>query len=187
MALPDPSDAVLMRRVADGDTRAFGLLYRRHRARVYRQAIDITRRPGCAEEVTQDAFLSLWTGARRYDQTRASLTTWLASIVRNRAIDALRRATRHERDVAFEGSPASELPATGHLESDTVEALDRRGIRELLAGLPEEQREVVFLGFYAGLTQPEIAARIARPVGTVKSRQRLALAKLSGRVTAAAA
>ena len=180
------SDAALMRRVARGDSAAFELLYRRHRGPAYRQALEITRRPPYAEEVLQDAFLSLWTGAQRYDPSRASLGTWLGTIVRNRAIDSLRRATRYERDLAFEESAAAGVPAA-RPEGDPVNALERRGVRSMLSELPAEQREVVFLGFYAGLTQPEIAARIDRPIGTVKSRQRLALAKLTGCFASAAA
>lgn len=176
----------LMQRVARGDGDAFRRLYLRHRAGAYRQALEITRSPAVAEEVTQDAFLTLWRSAARFDSARGGLGTWLASIVRNRSIDALRRTARHSRLVALEGSPAEELQSPERVDEETVERAGHHDVRRLLSVLPAEQREVLFLGYYAGLTQPEIAACISRPVGTVKSRQRLGLEKLSRELLAAA-
>lgn len=176
-----------MERLAAGDGEAFSELYRRHRRRVFRQAMEITRAPGMAEEVTQDAFLSLWRGAARFDASRASLSTWLSAVVRNRSIDARRRSARHATTVALEDAPVAELPSPERFEEELAARLSGQALRRLAARLPHEQRQVVFLGFYAGLSQPEIARLIDRPVGTVKGRQRLALEKLARGLRAAPA
>jgi RNA polymerase sigma-70 factor (ECF subfamily) len=132
--------------------------------------------PETAEEIVQDAFHSVWRRAASYRADRGSVRTWLLAIARNAAIDWHRtRGRRSEREGPLEDA--------GELSDPKVEeSLDRvirsERVRTALDALPQEQRDVIVLAFYGGLTQPEIAARTGAPVGTVKSRARLAMDKL---------
>jgi len=132
--------------------------------------------PEVAEEIVQDAFHSVWRRAASYRAERGSVRTWLLAIARNAAIDW--RRTRGRRS-------AGERPlddAEGLADPKIDETLDRvirsEPVRSALASLPSDQRDVVVLAFYGGLTQTEIAARTGAPLGTVKSRARLAMDKL---------
>ena len=132
--------------------------------------------PEVAEEIVQDAFHSVWRRAASYRAERGSVRTWLLAIARNAAIDW--RRTRGHRS-------AGERPlddAEGLADPKIDETLDRvirsEPVRSALASLPSDQRDVVVLAFYGGLTQTEIAARTGAPLGTVKSRARLAMDKL---------
>jgi RNA polymerase sigma-70 factor (ECF subfamily) len=171
-------DNDLMERVVRGDARAFEELYDRHSAQAFGLALYITKRSGVAEEVTQDAFLGLWRSASRFDPHQATLRTWLLSMVRHRGIDALRRHAKQNRDVEFDDLVAGRLEATERPDEQVADAEQARQARELLTGLPATQRQVIELGFFNGLSQTEIAAKLGAPVGTVKGRQRLALAKM---------
>lgn len=176
--LTDITDDELMLRVREGDTSAFETLYRRHRARVLSFATGVTRRPGTAEEVTQDAFLSLWNGAHRYDPTRGSLLTWLLSIVRNRGVDSVRREAKHQRIQTIDHTVIESLEAAERTEEEVASREQSRQVRGLLTELPSAQREVIALAYFSGLSHTEIATKIQIPLGTVKGRQRLALTKL---------
>ena len=176
--LNELNDGALVARVAEGDTLAFEEIYDRYRAQAFGLALRVTRRPATAEEVTQDAFMSLWRAARNFDSSRGSLSTWLLSVVRYRGIDALRSGARAERNVGLDDPAAERLEVAGRTEAlveDRETALDTRRV---LTGLPDEQRKVVELAYFAGLTQAEIAAKTGIPLGTVKGRMRLALDKL---------
>jgi RNA polymerase sigma-70 factor (ECF subfamily) len=180
MAITAPTeldDATLLRQVADGDSRAFEALYDRYRARAFGLAMRLTGHRGIAEEVTQDVFVKLWHGAAaNYDPARGSLASWLLTFVRHRAIDMLRSGRRHDRNVDLDGALRLEAPER---TDEQVEVRDEsRHARELVQTLPSEQREVIELAYFAGLTQGEIAAKVGIPLGTVKGRSRLALAKL---------
>ena len=175
---PVLDDARLMRRVAAGDARAFEAVYDRYRGQAYGLALHVTGRPGAAEEVTQDAFLNLWRRADRFDPARGSLSTWLLTFVRHRAIDLLRSGARHERHAAFDPTAAERLEADERTE-ELVAGRDEAGhARRLVGDLPAAQREVIELAYFRGLSQTEIAAQVGIPVGTVKGRSRLALDKL---------
>jgi RNA polymerase sigma-70 factor (ECF subfamily) len=175
---PVEDDPGLIRAVAGGDVRAFEAIYDRHSGQVFGLALRITGRPRAAEEATQDAFLSLWRTASSYDVTRGALSTWLLSIVRNRSIDWLRREARHDRDLEIDDALVERLQAADCTEREVADREQSRHARELLAGLPSRQRQVIELAFFNGLTQSEIAAKLNAPLGTIKSRQRLALTKL---------
>lgn len=172
------SDSRLMQGVASRDPRAFEAIYDRYRSQAFGLAMRVTGRRGAAEEVMQDVFLNLWRSADRWDPNRGSVETWLLSMVRYRSIDALRRGTRHARNTTLDASPAERFEAPERTEEEVVAREEARHARELLAGLPVEQREVLELAYFGGLTMAEIAVRTGTPLGTVKGRSRLALEKL---------
>ena len=172
------SDQELMVRVAAGDTGAFEAIYDRH----HRHALALARRiaggSGTAEEATQDAFVSLWRAAGRFDPDRASVRGWLLTIVRNRSVDALRRRARHAQHVPLPDDAADRIEAPGRTDEDVLAAQEYSEVRRLVAELPPEQREVIDLAYVAGFTQREIATRVGIPLGTVKGRTRVALLRL---------
>jgi RNA polymerase sigma-70 factor, ECF subfamily len=180
-------DRDLVVRVVDGDVRAFEAIYDRYSAQVFGLAMHVTGRQSAAEEATQDAFLSLWRIADRYDIDRGTLKAWLLSIVRNRSIDWLRREARHDRereiDDARVGRLVGCLEAAERTEEQAATHEESRHARELLIALPTAQRQVIELAYFEGLTQSEIAAKVGIPLGTVKGRQRLALTKMHQTLT----
>ncbi len=176
-------DHELVLRVAKGDVRAFEAIYDRHSAQAFGLAMRVTGRRRAAEEATQDAFLGLWRAARSYDNNRGTLKTWLLSMVRNRSIDCLRREARHDRDFEIDDALAARLEAAERTEQQVADLEESRHTRQLLAGLPDDQRRVVELAYFTGLTQTEIAEKVGVPLGTVKGRQRLALRKMHRNLT----
>jgi RNA polymerase sigma-70 factor (ECF subfamily) len=173
------TDEELMGRVAGGDARAFDAIYDRH----HRQAFSLARRMmgpgGGAEDATQEAFVSLWRGAASFDPDRASLRTWLFTLVRHRSIDSLRRRRAHTALYQEASQNAVErIEAPERTEDQVLAIHDRDRARRLVAQLPPEQREVIGLAYFAGHTQTEIATEVGIPLGTVKGRARLALGKL---------
>jgi RNA polymerase sigma-70 factor (ECF subfamily) len=171
-------DAELMRRVSSGDADAFEAIYDRHSAQVFGLALWITRNRRAAEEATQEAFLTAWRTASRFDARRGAVATWLLAIARNRSIDALRREQRHDRRAVQEDGQAERLPAADDTEAQALAHDEAGRLRRLLLELPEEQRQVIELSYFKGLSQTEIAACVKVPLGTVKGRQRLALTRL---------
>ena len=172
------NDHDLMLRTADGDARAFETLYRRHHAEVFGVALRVTGRRRAAEEATQDAFLSIWRTACRYDQRRGSFRGWILATARNRSIDWLRRETRHDQTVEIDDAVLSRLQAVDCTEEEAAKRDEAHITRLLLGGLPVAQREVIALAYFGELTQVEIAQKVGVPLGTVKGRQRLALTRL---------
>lgn len=160
------------------DARAFEAIYDRHSAQVYSLALRVTGRQRAAEEATQDAFLTLWRSAAHYDASRGTLKTWLLSIVRNRSIDWLRRERRHYRDLEIDDVLAGRLEGPERTDEQAATREEARHTRQLLLSLPSEQRQVIELAYFNGLTHTEISAKVGIPLGTVKGRQRLALSKL---------
>lgn len=166
-------DRTLVTRCARGEADALGVLYHRYGRLVFGVLWSLLPSPEVAEEVGQDTFDKAWRRARDYDPSRGSVRTWLLAIARNAAIDWRRtRGKRLEKERPLE--EASER-TTGDVLERTI-ASER--VRGALTSLPAEQREVVVLSFYLGLTQQEIAARTKAPLGTVKGRARLAMEKL---------
>ncbi len=176
-------DGELMARVAEGDVRAFEAIYDRYSAQVFGLAMHVTGRQRAAEEATQDAFLSLWRTAGSYDQNRGTLRTWLLSVVHNRGIDWLRREARHDRDLEIDDARVARLEAAERTDEQVASREESRNARQLLTSLPIEQRQVIELAYFIGLTQSEIAAKVGIPLGTVKGRQRLALRKMHREIT----
>jgi RNA polymerase sigma-70 factor (ECF subfamily) len=194
----DPmSDATLMRHVIDGSQDALAGLYDRHAGAVFRAAFRTSRDQSIAAEVVQEAFLALWNRAETFDPSRGSLSSWLLTIARNRAVDHLRAAGRHnraatfssfERDGASDHSVVEWLADSGELigaagpDPAPETALSgkelRRSIDEAIAALDPTERSVILLAYDGGLTQAEIADRLGWPLGTVKTRTRRALRRL---------
>lgn len=169
-------DRALISRVASRDAEALGALYDRHGRLLFGVLRALVPTNDAAEEVVQDAFHSVWRNASSYAPTRGSVRTWLLAIARNAAIDWLRtKGTRVSRERSLENAVAMSDPSADQLIEHV--ALKAR-VRDALAALPPEQREVVVLAFYGGLTQTEIASRTGAPLGTVKSRARLAMGQL---------
>lgn len=172
------ADEDLMHLVRRGDPRAFNLIYERHATVAYSLAYRMTGRRAAAEDVVQEAFLSLWRSSMRYDQARGSVRTWVLGIVRNRAIDALRRHIRHERHRAGDEGVADRLEAPDRTEADAVRRAEAAEVQRALASLPAEQSHAIELAYFGGFTQSEIAEMLGIPLGTIKGRIRLGLDKL---------
>ena len=169
------SDRSLMTRIAAGDAGAFEEIYRRHSRQALLLARKLCASRELAEEVAQETFISLWRSAHRYRPGLGSVSTWLASMVRNRAIDAWRRAA--VRPVEF--APSEHGPDQLHtaIGADTPPP-ERALVLSLIAELPAGQKEAVFLAYFGGMTHAEIAERSGQPLGTIKGRIRLGLEKI---------
>jgi RNA polymerase sigma-70 factor, ECF subfamily len=169
------TDALLLGRVADGDAEALRGLYDRYGAVLFALAHRTLGDRQLAEDCVQEVFVTAWRSAGRFDPRRASVTTWLFTIARNKSVDALRRRSRRPAEPLPERWPAGEAPDAAEL----VVANDQgRRVASALAELPQSQLEAVSLAYFEGLTQAEIAARLGVPLGTVKGRLRLALDRL---------
>jgi RNA polymerase sigma-70 factor (ECF subfamily) len=131
-----------------------------------------------AEDVTQEAFLSIWRSGGRYDRTRGSVRTWVLAIVHRRAIDALRRSHVHDRRRAGDERLAEQLEARERTETEAARRSEASEVRDALVELPPEQGRVIELAYFGGFTQTEIAELLDAPIGTVKSRMRLGLEKM---------
>ncbi|HEX2249487.1 MAG TPA: sigma-70 family RNA polymerase sigma factor [Gemmatimonadales bacterium] len=180
----DDPDHVLLERMARGETGALAVLYDRRAERVHTVAYWIVRDADEAEDVVEETFWQAWRTAGRYDSRRSSALTWLLMIARSRALDRLRTLRRRTEWAAAPGTTTSvieELLARGTHDrgGDTEE---RFHVSAALGELPPEQREAVELAFFAGLSHSEIATRISQPLGTVKTRIRLAMQKLRERL-----
>ena len=172
-----PSDADLMGRCARGDRDALVLLYRRHGGLLYSLAVRIVLDSGVAEEVVQDVFLRIWRSAPSYVES-GSLSSWMVLICRRLAIDHLRQRRAH-LGAASSPEALTGLPATDPTPADAAVADDARTrVRAAVAALNTDQRRVIDLLYFEGLSQTEAAVRLGIPLGTVKSRVRLAFGHL---------
>jgi len=172
------ADEDLMQSAYGGDTGAFGLIYDRHAAVAFSLAYRIAGRRVLAEEVVQEAFLSLWRSGARYEPSRGSVRSWVLATVHHRAIDVLRReSSSSSRDVHDDGLSAR-LPARERTDSEAERRSDAQAIRSALDELPPEQRQVIELAYFGGFTHSELATMLDLPAGTVKGRMRLGLSKL---------
>ena len=199
---PDPqTDEELVRLIAEGSAEALGSMYDRHVRDVFALATQTTGDAGTAGDVVQETFLTLWDRAELFDPARGSLRGWLLAIARNRAIDHLRSARRHDRAVTFsalatpdadDGSLADWLATAGapvatgrpdpSPEAVVVNLEGQASMAEAIASLPPAERSVIRLAYGAHLTQVEIAAKLGWPLGTVKTRTRRALRHLRDRL-----
>ena len=172
------ADEDLMQLVRDGEVRAFDVIFDRHSGAAFSLAYRMCGRRAMAEDVVQEAFVSLWRSGARYDRARGSVRSWVLSAVHNRAIDAFRRESlRGGRDVRDDGI-AERLESEERVEREVERRDDAREVRSALVGLPEDQRQVIELAYFGGFTHTEIADMLELPAGTVKGRMRLGLAKL---------
>jgi RNA polymerase sigma-70 factor (ECF subfamily) len=172
------ADEDLMALVQTGEPRAFEVIFDRHSGAAFSLAYRMCGRRTMAEDVVQDAFLSVWRTGARYDRRRGSVRNWILGVVHNRAIDAFRRgAVRDSRNVPDDGL-AERLPATERTDAEVARRDDARQVREALDDLPAEQRQVIELAYFGGFTHTQISEMLTVPAGTVKGRMRLGLTKL---------
>lgn len=182
---PDAGDEDLLVRVGGRDQQAFEAFYDRYERRAFSLAYRIVGERTLAEDIVQDAFLSIWKNGSRYDPSRGSAGAWAMGIVRNRAIDALRsRASRkpdlnHDDDATLE-SRASEA----RTDEQALQRETGREIRSRISELPDNQSKVIGLAYYGGFSQTEISDLLELPLGTVKGRMRLGMEKLRGELSA---
>lgn len=166
------SDADLICRIAAGDRDAFGEFYDRHSARILGLLLRMIRSRSEADDVLQDCFLQVWSQAARYSAERASPIGWLVLLARSRALDHLRRKRRDRLTAESETEVGTECDDA--LTQSEEAALARRALSQL----PDEQRGVIQLAFYSGLTHEEIAASQRIPLGTVKTRIRRGMMRI---------
>ena len=173
------ADQALLARVSGGDATALRALYDVCAARAMSIAYRVLASRSEAEEVVQETFVQVWRQAASYDASRGGAMAWVATIVRSRALDRLRSRAASERAVArSEDDPDAQPTAPAPAELAAQREL-RAQVMAALAALPVEQRSAIELAYYEGLSHSEIAARLGDPLGTVKTRVRLGLAKLA--------
>ena len=171
------ADEDLISLVVQGDAEAFAVLYDRHSRAAYSLAYRMMGERQAAEDLSQDAFLKLWRSAKSYRAERASVRTWLLSIVHNRGIDQLRTVASHRRtQEKIEVSAPKSQPSEAFAESWRNSQRDQ--VREALSTLPKEQLKILELAYFSGYTHVEIAELLDVPLGTVKGRMRLGLKKI---------
>jgi RNA polymerase sigma-70 factor, ECF subfamily len=175
------ADEELMPLVGRKDPEAFEVLYDRHGGVAYSLAYRIVGDRAAAEEVTQEAFISVWRSGARFDAARGSVRSWLLSVVRNRAIDFLRSKAGKAPKLDFDDESALEQrPATERTEEEALRRETAGEIRGALGKLPGEQSKVIELAYFGGFSHSEIAEILSLPMGTVKGRMRLGLEKIRG-------
>ena len=168
------TDAELIGLVAAGDHRAFEELHRRYARPVLGIALRRIGDRGRAEDVTQDTFASLWRSAGRFDPTRGKATSWLFTVARNAIVDGLRRRP----EATVEAPPDVREQGPGPDEAAESEWVSWR-VHRALETLPDQERTLVELAYWSGLSQSEIADHLDLPLGTVKTRTRSALRRLA--------
>jgi len=191
---PDPAvsrierlaDEELMALVDRKEAEAFSVLYDRHGGAAYSLAYRIVGDRTAAEDVSQEAFLSIWRSNARFDRARGSVRSWVLSVVRNRAIDALRRGGAqapkldHDDDGVLEARAAEE-----RTETEAIRRENSRELRGAMQELPEDQSQVIELAYFGGFSHSEIAEMLGMPLGTVKGRMRLGLEKIRSQLAEA--
>jgi RNA polymerase sigma-70 factor, ECF subfamily len=171
-------DEDLMEMVRAGDARAFEVVFERHGGPAFSLAFRICASRTKAEDIVQEAFLSIWRSGANYDRARGSVRSWVLGVVHHRTIDALRRDTARGINRAVDESYAENVPA-GELTDVEVERRDDADrVRSAIKELPAEQQKVIELAYFGGFTHVEIAEMLSLAPGTVKGRMRLGLAKL---------
>jgi RNA polymerase sigma-70 factor (ECF subfamily) len=175
------ADEELMPLIGAKDSQAFEVFYDRHGGVAYSLAYRIVGERGAAEDVTQEAFISVWRSGARFDRARGSVRSWMLSIVRNRAIDALRIRAGKAPKLSFDDEATLEQrPAEERTEEEAMRHETATEVRGALGGLPGEQAKVIELAYFGGFSQSEIASMLGLPLGTVKGRMRLGLEKMRG-------
>jgi RNA polymerase sigma-70 factor (ECF subfamily) len=175
------ADEELMPLIGEKNPDAFEVFYDRHGGVAYSLAYRIVGERGAAEDVTQEAFISIWRSGARYDAARGSVRTWMLGIVRNRAIDALRSKAGRAPKLDFDDDSILEhRPAAEQTESEALQRETAQEVRGALDELPGEQSKVIQLAYFGGFSHSEIAGMLGVPLGTVKGRMRLGLEKIRG-------
>src|ERR671919_766666 len=178
MSLSALADEDLMQLVRRGDTSAFEVVYERHGTAAFSLAYRMTGTRNVAEDVVQEAFLSLWRSGARYDRTRGSVRTWVLGIVHNRAIDALRRSLVHDRRRETIEGIEERFEARERTDVEAARREEAQSVRTALDTLPDDQRKTIELAYFGGFSHSQIAELLNEPIGTVKGRMRLGLEKM---------
>jgi RNA polymerase sigma-70 factor, ECF subfamily len=172
------ADEELMDLVADGDPRAFEAMYDRHGGAAFSLAYRMVGDRTAAEDIVQEAFLSIWRSRVRYQRERGSVRTWVLGIVHHRGIDGLRRNNVHQKRRASAEGIEEWKEAPERTDTEAIRRDEASTVREALRTLPEQQGRVIQLAYFGGFTHTQIAEMLELPVGTVKGRMRLGLEKL---------
>jgi len=178
--LSEARDRDLIRRIRAGDEDAFRRLFRRYAPTALGLARRVIRQPDLAEETVQEAFLSVWRNAGSFDEQRGSVRSWLMRAVHNRAVDSVRKEEAQRRrveDVARHHDAESFDPGDTVVEELGIDQ-ERAAVRDALAKLPAEQRQVLELMYFGGQSQSRISEQLGLPLGTVKSRTLLGMRRL---------
>ena len=170
-------DAELVERLRKRDPQALGELYDRYGRVAYSLVFRIVRDTGIAEDLVQETFLRVWNRAQAFDSQRGALGAWLLAVARNRAIDYLRSSSGRMRN-ALELEEAEQPAAYVDLEKDVLNSDQARRLRDAMKKLNDNQRSVIELAYFEGLSQTEMAERMGQPLGTVKTWVRTALRNL---------
>jgi len=173
-----PDFAALIRQIAAGDQQAITTLYDGTSKLVFGLVLRILGDRSVAEEVLFDVYTQVWRQAARYDPARGGPLGWITTIARSRAIDRLRSDKPLQQEDELSATTASRETSASSPETNAALAEMREIVRAALAHLSAEQREIIELAYYSGMTQTEIAAHLSLPLGTVKTRTRLAMMKL---------
>ncbi len=171
-------DRRLMQLIVERESVALAELYDRHSTLLLALARRVLSNAADAEEILQEVFLQVWNQAHRYEHSRSSVATWLVMLTRSRAIDRLRSRQSKERTAAAFEQETTRTHTSAKATSNVLQVERQERLQEHLAELPAEQRHVLELAFYRGLSQSEIAAQTGTPLGTVKTRTLLAMKKL---------
>jgi RNA polymerase sigma-70 factor, ECF subfamily len=178
----DLADEDLMQLVQRAEASAFEVVYDRHASAAFSLAYRMCGARQLAEEVVQEAFLSIWRSGARYDRRRGSVRTWILGITHHRAIDALRRGVVQDRHRASDEGIAERFEAEERTDVEVARREEALEVRGALHELPQEQRRAIELAYYGGFTQSEIADMLGVPIGTVKGRMRLGMEKMRGQL-----
>jgi RNA polymerase sigma-70 factor (ECF subfamily) len=177
---PSPADDfALMAAIAQGDSVAFKTFYDRHSPAVYALAVRMLRSPQDAEQLLTDVFFEIWSARDRYDMDRANPLTYLMRLTRSRAIDRLRRkGPPGTRATSLDPAEGIDVPINSTPSAAAETAEERRRVAAALGALDQDHRKIIECAYFDGLSHAEIAQRLNKPLGTVKSSIRLGLAKL---------
>lgn len=173
-------DVALMRRIVEADETALGALYDRWVRSLYSLVLHLLKDPDEAEDVVEETFWQAWRKADSYEPSKGAVSTWLLTIGRRKALDRLRAKKRsREEFMSSDRAVFADLPSSDPDPATDVERSElRERVRAALNELPDEQREALELGYFSGMSQSEIAEATGEPLGTVKTRMRLAMQKL---------
>lgn len=175
-----PEDSILIARIVNAQTDALSQLYDRYGRLVFSLVMHITDDEALAEEITQDVFLQVWEKASSYQPEHAKVLTWLISVARNRAIDIYRRRSSRPEGhrVLLDDQLWSNLEDAPAVESSVEIRQTQLRVRHALSQLPDEQKKVLGLAYFQGMTHQEISEVLKEPLGTIKTRIRLGMQKL---------
>ena len=177
-SLEDARDRDLVRQLRSGDEEAFRALFRRYGPLAKGLAHRVVRQPFLAEEIVQEAFLSLWRDPRSYQEARGTFRVWLLSTVHHRAVDVVRREEAQRRRKQQQPIEAYQEDIADSVADRIDLAANRERVREALEDIPAAQRQILEMMYFAGKSQSDIARELGLPLGTVKSRTLLGMRRL---------